>query len=268
MSLPAEQQLAEALRQLAEAHGALEAERSARLRAERANALKDEFLALVSHELRSPLGAILGWAHMLRRRGSEEEFERGLEVIEQCVQSQARLIEDLLDVSRMTSGQVRLQLQAVEPRIFVEAAVEAVRPSAQAKLIGLRKVLDCAMGTVWGDPARLQQVMVNLLSNAVKFTPENGTVEVALRRSGDCAEISVSDSGIGIPASFLPLVFERFRQADGSQAVRQGGLGLGLGIARHLVELHGGQIRADSPGEGRGAVFTVRLPLMAAGARP
>lgn len=267
MSVPAEQQLAEVRRQLAEANAALEAERSARARAERVSALKDEFLALVSHELRSPLGAILGWAHMLRRRGGQEEFERGLEVIEQSVQAQARLIEDLLDISRMTSGQVRLQPQAVEPRSFVDAAVEAVRPSAQAKEVGLHKVLDLTVGAVWGDPGRLQQVMVNLLSNAVKFTPEQGAIEVALRRAGEWAEISVADSGAGIPAAFLPHLFERFRQADGTQAARQGGLGLGLAIARHLVELHGGQVRAESPGEGRGAVFTVRLPLMAAGAR-
>jgi signal transduction histidine kinase len=241
----------------------LENERAARVLAERVNSLKDEFLAIVSHELRGPLSAIGGWAHILQNGASPEDFEKGLEVIEQSVQVQTRLIEDLLDISRIASGRMRLEVQPVEPRAFIDAAVEAIRPAADAKGIHVRKVLDLAAGPVVGDPSRLQQVMVNLLTNAVKFTPEKGYVEVALQRRADQAEISVVDTGIGIPAAFLPHVFDRFCQADDSIHSRYGGLGLGLAIVKHLVELHGGSVSADSPGEGRGATFVLKLPLPA-----
>jgi signal transduction histidine kinase len=238
----------------------LEAERQARAKAEHALLLKDEFLAVVSHELRSPLGAILGWAHMLRRRGSEEEFEKGLEVIEQSVQAQAKLIEDLLDMSRIASNRIRLDLELLEPRAFVEAAMEAVRPAAAEKELRIRKVLDVSAARIRGDAVRLQQVMGNLLANAVKFTPAKGAIEVGLRTSDGLAVISVTDSGVGIAPDFLPQVFDRFQQHPAASRAH-GGLGLGLAIARHLVELHGGDISAHSEGEGHGATFTVRLPL-------
>jgi signal transduction histidine kinase len=238
----------------------LAAEREARAKAEHALSLKDEFLAVVSHALRSPLGAILGWAHMLRRRSSEEEFEKGLDVIEQSVHAQARLIEDLLDMSRMASNKIRLNLELLEPRAFIDAAVEAVRPAAVEKQLRLRKVPDASAGRVRGDAARLQQVVANLLANAVKFTPEKGSIEVSLRASGGCAVIGVTDTGAGIAPELLPQVFDRFQQQS-SASRGHGGLGLGLAIARHLVELHGGDISAQSEGEGQGATFTVRLPL-------
>lgn len=257
---PPEQEAALTRQALAETQALLESERAARAHAERMNALKDEFLALVSHELRSPMGAILGWAHMLRRRGGQEEFDKGLDVIEQSVHAQARLVEQLQDLSRMTSGRIQLDMQLVEPRVFVDAAAEAIQPAARAREIGIRKVLDLAVGPIRGDATRLQQVMVNLLSNAVKFSPDGGNVEVALRSADGHAEVSVTDAGIGIAPAQLAHVFDRF-QTEAPPARRHGGLGLGLVIARHLVELHGGQIRADSPGEGRGAVFTVRLPV-------
>ena len=254
MSLHLEQELAAAREALRECQ-------AARANAERTSALKDEFLAIVSHELRSPLGAILGWAHMLRRRGGEEEFNRGLDVIEQSVQLQARLIEDLLDMSRMTSGQIRLDLQSVETRGLIDAAAEIVQPAAEAKRIRIDKVLDLSAGPLSGDPGRLQQVVVNLLANAVKFTPEEGHIRIALQRVDRWAEIRVADTGIGIAPDFLPHVFDRFRQADPTGARSRGGLGLGLAIARHLVELHGGEIHAESAGEGQGATFVLRLPL-------
>jgi signal transduction histidine kinase len=239
----------------------LEQERRARLAAERKSALKDEFLALVSHELRSPLGAILGWTHILRRGASPEDLAKGLEVIEQSALGQNRLIDDLLDISRITAGQLRLEMQMHEPRALIDAAVEALRPAAEAKGIRVAKVLQLDTAPVQGDASRLQQVLVNLLSNAVKFTPAEGRIEVALRNAPGCVEISVTDNGIGIPLQFLPHVFERYRRAAGGPTRRDEGLGLGLAIARHLVELHGGTIRAESAGEGRGATFTVRLPV-------
>jgi signal transduction histidine kinase len=239
----------------------LEQERRARQAAERKSALKDEFLALVSHELRSPLGAILGWTHILRRGASPEDLAKGLEVIEQSALGQNRLIDDLLDISRITAGQLRLDMQPVEPRALIDAATEALRPAAEAKDIRIGKVLQLDTGIVRGDASRLQQVIVNLLSNAVKFTPVQGRIEVALRGAPDHVEISVADDGVGIPAQFLPHVFERYRRARTGPTRRDEGLGLGLAIARHLVELHGGTIRAESAGERRGAAFTVRLPV-------
>jgi signal transduction histidine kinase len=264
----AREQLLAARALAAERQESLEKERAARAFAERVNALKDEFLAIVSHELRGPLSAIAGWAHILQRGASDEDFETGLEVIAQSVQVQTKLIEDLLDISRITSGKLRLEMQPLEPRSFIDAAVEAVRPAAEAKGIHIRKVLDLAAGPITGDANRLQQVMLNLLTNAVKFTPEQGSVEVALQRRGEQAEISVTDTGIGIPAAFLPHVFERFRQADASIHSHYGGLGLGLAIVKHLVQQHDGSVSAQSPGEGRGATFVLRLPIPARRAEP
>jgi PAS domain S-box-containing protein len=239
-------------------------ERVARTEAERMGELKDEFLATLSHELRTPLSAILGWSQVIARRPmSPEELKRAVEVIERNARAQTRLIEDLLDMSRITSGKVRLDVQPAEPAAFIEAALETVRPAAEAKRIRLEKVLDPHAGPIAGDPNRLQQVIWNLLSNAIKFTRTGGKVQVVLARVNSHVEISVTDTGIGIKPEFLPYVFDRFRQADGSTTRRQGGLGLGLAIAKHLVELHGGSLHAQSAGEGLGATFTMHLPLTA-----
>jgi PAS domain S-box-containing protein len=241
-----------------------ERERAARAEAERMSALKDEFLATLSHELRTPLGAILGWAQVLRRRTvTETELHGALDVIERNARIQTQLIEDLLDMSRITSGKVRLDIQPVEPVTFIESAMETVRPSADAKGVRLEKVLDPAAGPVSGDPHRLQQVLWNLLSNAIKFTPKGGKIQVLLERVNSHVEISVADTGMGIKPDFLPHMFERFRQADGSTTRSHGGLGLGLSIVKSLVELHGGSVRAHSAGEGRGTTFSVLLPLAA-----
>jgi PAS domain S-box-containing protein len=243
---------------------AQQGERLARAEAERMGELKDEFLATLSHELRTPLSAILGWSQVIARRPmSPEELKRAVEVIERNARAQTRLIEDLLDMSRITSGKVRLDVQPVEPAAFIEAALETVRPAADAKRIRLEKVLDPSAGPISGDASRLQQVIWNLLSNAIKFTRAGGKVQVVLARVNSHIEVSVADSGIGIKPEFLPYVFDRFRQADGSTTRRQGGLGLGLAIAKHLVELHGGSLHVQSAGEGRGATFTVQLPLTA-----
>ena len=239
-----------------------EAERAARAEAERMSELKDQFLATLSHELRTPLSAILGWTHVIASRPMQEsELRRAVQIIERNARAQTRLIDDLLDMARISSGQLRLDVQPVEPAAFIEAALETVRPSAEAKSIRLVKVLDPRAGPVSGDPGRLQQVVWNLLANAIKFSPDGGKVEVVLQRVDSSVEISVADNGAGISAEFLPHVFVRFRQADGSITRRQGGLGLGLAIAKHLVELQGGSIRASSEGVGRGATFTVQLPL-------
>jgi PAS domain S-box-containing protein len=231
----------------------------------RTNELKDEFLATLSHELRTPLSAILGWSQLLRRSGRlEGDLQRGLDTIERNARAQTRLIEDLLDMSRITSGKVRLDIQTLEPFFFVEAALETVKPSADAKGIRLEKILDPSAGPISGDPGRLQQVVWNLLTNAIKFTPKGGKVQVLLERVASHVEISVADTGVGISPEFLPHVFERFRQQDASLTRRHGGLGLGLSIVKHLVEMHGGSVVAASPGEGAGATFSVRLPLLAA----
>jgi PAS domain S-box-containing protein len=241
----------------------VEEERERLLReAQEANRLKDEFLATVSHELRTPLTAILGWAHLLR--GGQLEGEgaaRALETIERNARAQAQLIDDLLDVSRIVTGKLRLDVVPVDPPSFIDPAVEAVRPAAEAKGVRLQKLIDTGVGTVMGDPARLQQVVWNLLSNAVKFTPRGGRVQVRLERVNSNVEIAVSDTGAGIDPEFLPHVFERFRQADQRTTRQHGGLGLGLAIVRHLVELHGGAVHANSAGEGTGATFTVTLPV-------
>ncbi|MBA2675832.1 MAG: GAF domain-containing protein, partial [Ramlibacter sp.] len=243
----------------------LDSERAARQEAERANTLKDEFLATLSHELRTPLSAILGWAHILRQKLPPEhaELRKGIDVIERGTRAQTQLIDDLLDMSRITSGKMRLDVQAVAPAGFIEAAVETVRPAADAGGVRLEVLLDPAAGPVAGDPARLQQVVWNLLANAVKFTPRGGRVQVLLARVASHVEITVADSGIGVKPEFLPHIFDRFRQADGSTTRRYGGLGLGLSIVKRLVELHGGRVRAHSGGEGQGTSFVVELPVKA-----
>ena len=227
-----------------------------------ANRLKDEFLAMLSHELRTPLTAILGWAHMLRTGQFDEKSVAGAyETIERNARAQAQLIDDLLDVSRVITGKLRLDVRAIDPNAFVESAVEAVRPGAESKGVRVQKIIDTGLSYVSGDPVRLQQVVWNLLSNAVKFTPRGGLVQVRLSRVNSHVEIAVSDTGQGISAEFLPHVFDRFRQADQRITRQHGGLGLGLSIVRHLVELHGGTVKAESEGEGRGSVFTVLLPV-------
>ena len=242
----------------------LESERHARAAAEHASRMKDEFLATLSHELRTPLGAILGWSHLLRMRSGEDaEVRRGLETIERNARTQTQLIDDLLDMSRITSGKLRLDVQQLRPATFVEAALETVRPAAEAKNIRLERVLDPQAGPVMGDPARLQQVVWNLLNNAIKFTPKDGKVHVSLARVNSHVEITVTDSGAGIDPEFLPHVFERFRQADASTTRKFGGLGLGLSIVKHLVELHGGTVHAYSKGRDQGARFAVHLPVVA-----
>ncbi len=242
----------------------LAAERAARSEAERIGHIKDEFLATLSHELRTPLNVILGWIHLLTTtRMGPEETAQALEVIRRSARSQTQLIEDLLDMSRIVSGKLRMDVQRVELVGIIDAAIEAVRPAAEAKGVQLLKILDPTAAAVMGDPNRLQQIAWNLLSNAVKFTPRGGRVEAQLTQSDGHVQIEVSDTGQGIPLEFLPHVFERFRQADASTTRRHTGLGLGLAIVRHLVELHGGSVIVVSGGEGQGASFTVSLPALA-----
>ena len=255
-------EIAERLRAEAEREALLAREQVLRAEAEELSRLKDEFLATMSHELRTPLNAIFGWITLLRtRRLDEATQERALETIERNARAQKRLIEDLLDVSRIVTGKVALELVTVDPRRVVEAALETMHPAAQAKGLKIVPLLDIGAGTVRGDFARLQQIVCNLLSNAIKFTDSGGHVEVCLARRNGEVEISVADSGQGITPEFLPLVFDRFRQEDGSISRRHGGLGLGLAIVRHLVELHAGSVEAQSLGEGKGAKFIVRLPV-------
>ncbi|MDR3622900.1 MAG: PAS domain S-box protein [Paludisphaera borealis] len=238
------------------------AERAARSEAETANRVKDDFLATLSHELRTPLNAILGWAKILRSgRAGEEDVRNGLDAIVRNAVSQVQIIEDLLDVSRIVSGNLKLEVRSVVIQEVVEAAIASVSPIAAAKGVSIRKLLDSLAGRVSGDPARLQQIVWNLLSNAVKFTPGGGKVQVLLERVNSHLEISVVDTGVGISPEFLPYVFDRFLQADSSTTRRHGGLGLGLAIVKHLVELHGGAVRAKSQGEGQGATFIVTLPI-------
>jgi PAS domain S-box-containing protein len=240
-------------------------ERAAHAEAESANRAKDEFLATVSHELRTPLNAILGWSRLLRIGQLDAQAAgKALESVENNAKAQSQLIEDLLDVSRIISGKLRINYEQVNLVTVIEAALETARPAAQAKSIQLSAELDSAAGAVMGDATRLQQVIWNLLSNAVKFTPKDGRVEIRLKRDDSHAQVTVSDTGQGISPDFLPHVFDRFRQADSKDTRRHGGLGLGLAIVRHLVEMHGGAVNSDSPGEGQGATFTVRLPLKTA----
>ncbi len=232
--------------------------------AERANHVKDEFLATLSHELRTPLTSIIGWAEMLGNpKLNPVTSLRAIEVIRRNARMQVQMIDDLLDVSRIITGKLRLIVQPVDLSTIISAAVDAVRPTAEAKEISLELLLDAPMEQVSGDPARLQQVAWNLISNAIKFTPKGGRVLVRLARVATHAEVTVSDTGMGIAPEFLPRVFDRFRQADATSTRAYGGLGLGLAIVRQLVELHGGTVRVDSAGAGQGATFTVSLPLAA-----
>src|SRR5262249_5064850 len=236
-------------------------EQHGRSLAEAANRAKDAFLAMVSHELRSPLSPILSWTRMLRMKALDEaKSERALETIERSARAQAKLIDDLLDISRIVAGKLRLEVRSVDLASVIEQAVEVARPAADAKQIRLQIVLDTETGPVSGDPARLQQVVWNLLSNAVKFTPKSGRIQITLERVNSQVEIAVSDTGQGVPAEFLPHLFERFQQAQSGTTRSPGGLGLGLAIVRHIVELHGGTVFAESAGEGQGATFTVKLP--------
>jgi signal transduction histidine kinase len=248
--------------QIAEREQLLMREQAARLEAEHANRLKDEFLATVSHELRTPLNAIIGWSYMIRAgRLNEATVARAIETIERNAKSQAQLVEDILDMSRVITGKLHLNIEPVDAATIINAAIDSVQLAADAKNIQLEVTLDPSARHIAGDAGRLQQVVWNLLANAIKFTPANGRVAVRLERAGTDVQISVSDTGQGIAPEFLPFVFDRFRQADGTRTRRHGGLGLGLAIVRHLIELHGGTVRATSDGEGRGATFTLTLPL-------
>jgi signal transduction histidine kinase/ActR/RegA family two-component response regulator len=262
--------LYQSARQAIEERDALLArERAAREEAEIASRAKDEFLGLLSHELRNPLNAIVGWTRMLHNGSLDgPAFARALETIERNAKLQARLIEDMLDVSRIVTGKLRLDVQPVDLATVVSAAVDTSRPAADAKDIRIQVVLDFGAGPVLGDPVRLQQVIWNLLSNAVKFTPKHGRIQVQLERINSHVEIVVSDTGIGIAEELLPHVFERFRQGDSSSTKQHGGLGLGLAIVRHLVELHGGTVEAGNRDGRTGAVFTIKLPVMAVRSRP
>jgi CheY-like chemotaxis protein/nitrogen-specific signal transduction histidine kinase len=240
----------------------VEAERAARVDVERVSRLKDQFLATLSHELRTPLSAILGWSKVLiRGKGSSAQLEKGLDAIARNATAQAKLIDDLLDMNRIVSGKLRLDVQPVDLPQVINAAVDALAPAAESKGLALNRVLDASIGSVSGDPHRLQQVVWNLLTNALKFTPRGGRVDVVLERVDSQVEIRVTDTGVGIDPAFLAEVFDRFRQADSSTTREHGGLGLGLSITRQLVELHGGSVRAESEGLGRGASFVVVLPI-------
>lgn len=242
---------------------ALEAEKILRSEAERINKLKDEFLATLSHELRTPLNAILGWSQILKGKVPDEDHKLGLEIIERNARSQTRLVEDLLDVSRIITGKLKIDVQKVDLTEVIDSAAATVQPAADAKDIRLQKIIDPDAGLVSGDPARLQQIIWNLLNNAVKFTPKGGRVQIFLERKNSQVEIIISDSGIGVTPEFLPYLFERFTQSDSSTTRIYGGLGLGLAIVRHLVELHGGSVKATSSGVDEGSVFTVTLPVQA-----
>jgi signal transduction histidine kinase len=246
----------------AEREQLLAREQQARTKAEEASQLKDEFLATVSHELRTPLNAILGWSTLLRAGSlSDAQTVQAIETIERNAKTQAQLVEDLLDVSRVITGKFRLDVRPLMLASVVESALSSIMPAAGAKGIRLQTALDPNAGPVSGDAGRLQQIVWNLLSNAIKFTPRNGRVQVRVERINSHIEIVVSDTGQGIRAEFVPYVFEPFRQADSGTTRHHGGLGLGLAIVRHLVELHGGTVRVESPGEGQGTTFTVRLPV-------
>ena len=253
----------EHLRQLESERTALyESERAARAEAERAGRMKDEFLATLSHEIRTPLNAILGWTHILADGdASGDELAKGLEVIERNARAQAQIVSDLLDMNRIINGKVRLEPRRIALGEVIHAAVETVTPTAIAKGVRIGVAIDPALGEVWGDPDRLQQVFWNLLSNSVKYTTKDQDVRVHAERKATHIEVRVEDTGEGIDPDFLPHVFDRFRQADGSSTRRHGGLGLGLAIVKQLVELHGGSVSATSPGPGRGSTFVVVLPL-------
>jgi signal transduction histidine kinase len=241
---------------------ALAREQTARSTAENANRSKDEFLALLSHEVRTPLGAILSWVTLLRQHHVDANvLAQGLEAIERNARVQVKLIEDLLDVSRIVTGKLRLDLAVIDLALLIEGALESVRPAAIAKGIRVDTFLDPALGSMLGDPTRLQQVLWNLVSNAVKFTPKGGWIEIRAERRDSLVVVELTDSGQGVDAAFLPFIFDRFRQADSSTTRREAGLGLGLAIVRHIIELHGGTVEAESDGIGQGSTFVVRLPV-------
>ena len=242
----------------------LEAERIARTEADRANRIKDDFMAMVSHELRTPLNAMLGWTEILLHGQSDPETRSGLEIIRRNTRVQAQLISDLLDVSRITSGKLLLEVQSLDLVSVIEAGIETVQHAAEAKGVAIHCLLDTKAAKTVGDPARLQQVIWNLLSNAVKFTPRGGRIDVEMHRVESRMDIAVKDNGIGIRPELLNRVFDRFQQHDGPTTRQYGGLGLGLSIVKHLVELHGGSVRASSEGENRGATFTISLPISVA----
>lgn len=254
---------AELQAQLEDRSRLLSNEKQARSDAERANRLKDEFLATISHELRNPLNAIMGWAHMMRLgKLTPANVERAVETIYRNAKSQSQLVSDLLDVSRIISGKLRLDVRTVDLIHIVSAAIDSIRPAADAKGIRLQPILDTTAGPILGDADRLQQIVWNLLTNAVKFTPRGGRIQVQLQRVNSHVEIVVADSGSGISKEFLPHVFDRFRQGDASTTRLHGGLGLGLSIVRQLVDLHGGSVSVKSEGEGKGATFTISLPFI------
>jgi signal transduction histidine kinase len=243
-------------------------EQEARAEAEQANRTKDEFLATLSHELRTPLSAILGWSHLVRTGTLDDtQLSRAIETIERNARSQSQLIDDLLDVSRIITGKLQIEARPVDLFAVIEAAIEAVRPAFEVKDIKLETVFDTAACLVPADANRLQQVFWNLFSNAIKFTPKGGRVIVEVKRAGSRAQVYVRDSGIGIAPEFLPYIFDRFRQADGSTTRAHGGLGLGLSIVKHLVQLHNGMVEVESEGKGRGTTFTVELPLVRSSAK-
>ena len=246
----------------------LASEQQARQMAETASRTKDEFLGLLSHELRTPLNAILGWSRMLGSELDKETYARAVESIERNAKLHSRLIDDMLDISRIISGKLRLDAQPIDLTTVINAAVDTLRPAAEAKNIRVYVVLDYSAGSVFGDSTRLQQVVWNILSNSIKFTPRNGSIQVSLNRVNSHLEIIVSDTGIGIDEEFLPYVFDRFRQADSTTSKKYGGLGLGLSIVRQLVELHGGTVEARNREDSSGAVFTVKLPVMAVRKQP
>ena len=239
-------------------------EQASRMEAEAANRAKDVFLATLSHEMRTPLNAIVGWLSILRHEDADAaHFQEGLNVIERNTRAQVQLIDDVLDVSRIVSGKLRVEIRPCDLSDVINAGVDAVRPAAEARGITLHVQLDPPVSGFSCDAGRMQQVVWNLVSNAVKFTPKGGSVDVTSRREQSSLQIQVSDTGQGIRAELLPLVFDRFRQADSSTRRRFAGLGLGLSIVKHIVEAHGGTVNAESPGEGKGSTFTVRLPIRA-----
>jgi signal transduction histidine kinase/ActR/RegA family two-component response regulator len=238
-------------------------EQAARAEAESANRTKDEFLATLSHELRTPLTAILGWSHLLRmNKLREPQFAHALETIERNARSQSQLIDDLLDVSRIVTGKLQIELSTVNLAAVIEAAIESVHPALMGKGLKLETLVE-SFCPVMGDAHRLQQILWNLLTNAIKFTPKGGQIKITVKRKNSELRVEVADTGIGVSPDFLPYIFDRFRQADGSTTRAQGGLGLGLAIVRHLVELHHGKVEVESPGAHRGSTFTVRLPALA-----
>jgi PAS domain S-box-containing protein len=248
----------------AEREQLLAREHAARTQAEEAGRMKDEFLATISHELRTPLNAMFGWTRLLRAGNLDQQAAaQAIEVIDRNARAQAQLIDDLLDISRIITGKMRLDVQTLDPIPLIEVALESVRPAAEAKGVRLQPILDPQAGPISGDANRIQQVVWNLLSNAIKFTPKGGRVQVRLERVNSHVEVRVSDTGQGISPEFLPYVFDRFRQADSSNTRSSMGLGLGLAIVRQLIELHGGAVCAESEGEGKGATFTFKLPVIA-----